>query len=241
MAQTPELINTLKKQLKAHGKTYADVAAALDLSEAQVKRLFASEHFTLQRLEAVCRLIDIDLVELFQLMASQRPQLQQLTREQEQQVVSDIRLLMVALNVINGYTFDELLRELPISQHECVQHLATLDRLQIIELLPSNRIKLRIAPNFHWIINGPIQTFFHEQVERDFFRSRFDKQHEKLLVLNGLLSADSNREMQRNMARLAQQFNEGLQNDSGLPLDQKHGNTLVVAIRHWQWEALKNA
>ena len=56
MAQVSSLIETLKKQLKAHGKTYADVAAALDLSEASVKRLFAEESFTLQRLSLVCNL-----------------------------------------------------------------------------------------------------------------------------------------------------------------------------------------
>ena len=47
MAQTSELIKTLKKALKAHGKTYADVSRQLGLSEASVKRLFSRENLSL--------------------------------------------------------------------------------------------------------------------------------------------------------------------------------------------------
>ena len=132
MAQIPALISTLKKQLKAHGKTYADVARVLEISEASVKRLFSEQNFTLQRLEAICHSIDTDLLELSQLTASEQPQLRQLTVEQEQEVISDIKLLMIALNVINGYSFQDLIEELEIDEHQCVQYLAKLDRLKII-------------------------------------------------------------------------------------------------------------
>ena len=47
MAQVSALIATLKRQLKAHGKTYADLALALNLSEASIKRMFWEENFTL--------------------------------------------------------------------------------------------------------------------------------------------------------------------------------------------------
>ncbi len=46
MSQADSLIETLKRQLRAQGKTYADVAEWLALSEASVKRLFAEKHFS---------------------------------------------------------------------------------------------------------------------------------------------------------------------------------------------------
>jgi DNA-binding Xre family transcriptional regulator len=60
MSQTNNLLLALKKQLRAQGKTYADVAQLLDLSEASVKRLFASQSFTLQRLEQLCDWLQIE-------------------------------------------------------------------------------------------------------------------------------------------------------------------------------------
>ena len=57
MAQTRELIKSLKTALKAQGKTYADVAVELGLTEASVKRLFSQQSFSLSRLDQVCHLI----------------------------------------------------------------------------------------------------------------------------------------------------------------------------------------
>jgi len=66
MSQTLQLITTLKRQLKAHGVTYAQVATHLKKSEATIKRWFSQQSFSLSTLEAICDLIDMDLVELVQ-------------------------------------------------------------------------------------------------------------------------------------------------------------------------------
>ncbi len=235
MAQTDLLIKTLKKQLKAHGKTYADVAKLLDLSEASVKRLFAEQNFTLQRLEKICLMLGLELAELVQAMVNDRNAVTQLTWEQEQIIVSDMLLLMLAVCVINGYTYDDLFSQYQLDRHECLQKLVVLDRLKIIELLPGNRIKLLVAPNFSWIPNGPIQKLFQERVEQDFFNSRFDKKTEHLIVLNGLLSESGNAEFQKKMRRLANEFADVCQQEKPLAIDKRHGTTVVVALRQWQY------
>lgn len=235
MAQTDALINTLKKQLKAHGKTYADVALALDLSEASVKRLFAERNFTLHRLEKICQLLSMDFAELVQTMVEARNSVSQLTREQEHTIVSDMLLLMVTICIVNGYTYEDLFAEYDLDRHEVMQKLAILDRLKIIDLLPYNRIKLRIAPNFSWIPNGPIQQFFLGKIEQDFFNSRFDSDTERLLVVNGLLSDAANVDLQKKMRRLANEFTERCEEDKALPIAQRHGTTLVIAMRQWQY------
>ena len=77
MAQTRELIKTLKTALKAHGKTYADVAIELGLTEASVKRLFSKQSFSLDRLDQVCHMMNIEITDLVQLMNEQQQRLQQ--------------------------------------------------------------------------------------------------------------------------------------------------------------------
>lgn len=239
MAQSSALIATLKKQLKAHGVTYAELAQPLALSEASVKRLFSEENFTLQRLETACQFIGLQLEELVALMAKEQPQLRQLSSAQEEEIANDHVLLMITVSVINGYSFSDLLDHYRLTEPECVRKLVCLDRLKIIELLPNNRIKLLVAPNFRWLPNGPIQQFFHRHVEQEFFKSRFDGEQEKLLVLNGLLSHASNAQMQKKLQQLAREFNELMQSDSALPMNEKHGTTVVMAMRHWQYELFK--
>lgn len=235
MAQIPALVTALKKQLKASGLTYADVAQALDLSEASVKRLFADQHFTLERLEGILALVGLEITDLLEVVHRDRHRLEQLTVEQEEQIARDLELLIVAVSVIHGFTFEELLTFYNFSEHLLIQKLAALDRLKLIDLLPGNRIKLRIAPNFRWIANGPIQQFFLGRVQEDFFNSRFDQNTEKLLVLNGLCSHATNQEIQERMQNFVTEISQLAKSDATLPLGQKFGNTLVLAIRQWQY------
>jgi transcriptional regulator with XRE-family HTH domain len=235
MAQTAALLAALKKQLRANGFTYRDVARALELSEASVKRLFAQQEFTLPRLEKVCELAGVEFADLVDMARRQQRQLQALTEEQEAEIASDVLLLMVAVSVINGFSYQDLLDHYQINDTECVRKLAQLDRLKLIELMPGNRIKLRIAPNFRWAPDGPIQRFFLQYVERDFFDSRFDSDSEKLLVLNGLISNHGNLALQEKMDRLGLEFAEQMKKDAARPMAEKHGTTMVVALREWRY------
>ncbi|MBY4678934.1 XRE family transcriptional regulator [Marinobacterium arenosum] len=239
MSQSSRLIQALKRELKAQDKTYADVAVVLALSEASVKRLFSDGNLSLKRLEAICELAGLELAELVRRAALHEPRLTELSHEQEQQIASDMPLLLVAVSVVHGLSYEEILQLYQIEQPLLIQKLARLDRLKLIELLPGNRIKLRVAPNFNWRPNGPIQRFFFDKVQEDFFRSRFDKRSEKLLVLNGILSDHSNAELQKKMQRLADEFNGLLLEDQSTPLDNKAGNTLVLALRQWQYSLFK--
>ncbi|MBT8040592.1 MAG: helix-turn-helix transcriptional regulator [Gammaproteobacteria bacterium] len=235
MGQTRELVATLKAALKAQGKTYADVARALDLTEASVKRIFSQQNFSLHRLDRVCQILGMDISDLVQLMNERRQQLQQLTWEQEEELTADVTLMLVAVCVLNRWTLDEILDYYRISEHECIRHLARLDRLKLIELLPKNRIRLLVAPNFSWIDDGPIQHFFQKKIGQEFFHTRFNRDDECLVVLNGMLSSQSNGEMQRKLRRLASEFDSLNNDDAALDLDQRQGATLVLALRDWRY------
>ena len=235
MTQTVVLVETLKLALKSHGKTYRDVALALDLSEASVKRLFATNSLSLRRLDEICQLMGMEISDLVSLMATRLATTRELSEAQERDIVADSKLLLVVVCVLNKLTFEEILEEYTISESLLIQKLARLDRLRIIELLPKNRIKLLISSNFSWRENGPIQQFFHAKVKQEFFDSRFAGAAERLLSLNGLLSSASNEVFQRKMERLAEDFAELQRDDERLVLNERCGTTIVLAIRQWEF------
>jgi len=239
MAQTRELIKSLKSALKAKGKTYADVAIALGLTEASVKRLFSQQSFSLSRLDQVCQMLEIEISDLVQLMNEQQQRLQQLSVEQEMELTSNVTLTLVAVCVLNRWTMEDILSYYNISKSECVQHLARLDRLKLIELLPNNRIRLLVAPNFSWRENGPIQSFFQKKISQEFFNTRFSRDDECLIVLNGMFSSQSNAEIQSKLKRLAREFDSINNDDATLELAQRTGTTLVLAMRDWQYGLFK--
>ena len=55
MAQVSLLVTELKRYLKAQGVTYASLGKQLGLSESSVKRQFARQSFSLQRLEQILK------------------------------------------------------------------------------------------------------------------------------------------------------------------------------------------
>lgn len=236
MAQTTALVDTLKKALKAHGLTYADVARQLELTEASVKRLFSQRSFSLHRLDRVCQLMSMEISDLVQLMKETgERRLSELSEDQEREIVGDTELMLVTLCVLNRWTVEDILARYDLPQTRVVSKLARLDRLRIIELLPHNRVKLLVAPNFNWRKNGPIQRFFQQKVEAEFFRTPLVSEGDALIVANGMLSANANAVLRRKMVRLATEFDELNDDDAGLAIDGKHWNTLVLAVRQWEY------
>lgn len=235
MAQTLHLINTLKKALKGHGLTYADIAKKIDMSEASIKRMFSEKNFTLKRLEQLCQCMDLEISDLLTLMKEEEPNITQLNEEQEKEIVKDLCLLLVTVCVLNRWTLNDITSRYKITEMEGIQYLAKLDRLKIIELLPKNKIKLLVASNFAWIENGPIQKFFQSKVEKEFFNTRFNKKNERLFVINGMLADNSNAVFQKKMEKLVKDFNELNDSDAGLPLDERNGTTVVMAVRQWEY------
>ncbi|QMU61095.1 MAG: helix-turn-helix domain-containing protein [Gammaproteobacteria bacterium] len=239
MAQTKALIHTLKSCLKAQDKTYVDVAKALNLTEASVKRLFSQHSFSLNRLETVCQMLDMQISDLVQQMNESQFHLEQLSEEQERVIADDLLLLLVTVCALNKWLFENMVERYKITEAECIHKLAQLDKLKVIELLPKNKIKLLIAPNFSWRKNGPIQRFFQENIGQEYFKSSFQKEEETLIVLNGMLSKLSNGEFQRKLKRLSREFNDLNNEDSSLDIFERNGVTLVLAMRNWEFGIFK--
>ena len=234
MSQSKILIDHLKQALKTVGVNYADVAKHLQLSETSVKRMLASGNMSLQRLDAICELAGLDMSDLVRLMDESRNRISHLTPEQEQELVADTRLLLVAVCVNSRWRFKDIVKRYAISETECIHLLARLDRLKLIELLPGNRIKLLIDKDFHWLADGPIERFFRTHVQDEFLQSGFKGTNDARLFLNGSLSSTSIATLHRKLKTLASEFNELRNADAVLPLEQRKITGLVLATRHWE-------
>ncbi len=229
------LLQTLKQCLKAQGKTYADVAKTLNLSEASVKRMFSEQHFSLQRLESICKMLNMEISDLVKQMDASQASIEQLTHNQESEIIQDMSLVLVTVCVFNHWTIEDITQYFMLSEGECVMNLLKLDKIGIIQLLPHNRIKLLISSNFSWIENGPFERFFREHVGQEYFNSSFEGEHRCLRALNGTLSKASAAEFQRKLLRLANEFRELARENSTLPIENRDGVTLVLAMRNWDY------
>ncbi len=234
MARSKQIIEAVKIALKQRGVTYRFLALQLEVSESTVKQMFANANFSLQRLDRICDVLELDIDSLLELAAQHEERLTNLSVEHEQALVDNAQLLLVAFCLVTHWQVDEIVERYDISETQIITLLARLDKMRMIELQPNNRVRLLITNNFSWQPNGPVEKFFRSQVQTEFFDSSFDEPGALRVVKNGLLSAKSQIELQQRMSAIDQLFNDLSEQERKLPLNHRHGVTMILAIRHWQ-------
>lgn len=234
MGEIGQLVRTLKKRLKLHGVTYRELGAALGLSEPSVKRMFASERFTLDRVVEIANFLGFTLAELAQEAAVSENLVHTLSEGQEAELVSDPKLLLVAICSLNHWTVQDIVSTYRVTEAECVQRLVRLDRLRLIVLMPGNRVRLNVARDFDWCVRGPIRRFFREHGLHDFMGSEFDQEGEVMAFSHAMLTETAIARMQAELRKLRQRFAEAHEESLAAPLARRRGVGLLLAMRGWE-------
>lgn len=231
MSQISSIVATLKQEMKYQQIKYRDVAAHLDMNETSVRRLFSNESFSLERLEKICELVGMEISDLIYSMEANKKQIQELSLAQETELANDPSLLLVAHLAINGWQFQDIQQHYAFDDPQLISLLARLDKMGMIELMPMNRIKLRITEGFAWQAHGPVMAFFHRVLEKDFFNCKFEAHNEALLVLTGVLTEEANLELKQKIRELEALFLDISRRERKLSVDSRRHVGIVAAIR----------
>lgn len=242
MSQSDRLISALKRELKSRDITYDDLASHLGVSESTVKRMFSKGGFTLERLEAIARYANIEILELARLGEADRHRVHALTHEQEQELVSDPKLMLTAICAMNRWQFEDIVTVYSFQAPELIQMLIRLDRLGLIELLPGNRIRLLVERNFSWLPQGPIHQFFVRQFQDQFLSGSFDAENELHEFRWGMIATEHAATITEGIRDLMAGFTEQTHSDELRPRGDTRGMCLLAAFKEWEpqeFEALR--
>lgn len=241
MTQTRDILASLKKCLRAQGRTYSDVAAALGISEASVKRIFSEQTFSLQRLEEVCRFLDMsfyDLARMTRLGAAD--EISRLTLKQEQGLARDPLVLTYFYLLLTGRTPKTIAREFGLDDQQQATMLARLSKLKLVELLPHNDGRLRTGRRIDWRHDGPIRKLYQRQVQQAFMDSAFAAGDEAFRFDTGELSAASVSVLMKKFEKLSQEFDEFAELDVATPAARKKAYGMMLGFRPWTfWQILE--
>lgn len=238
MEQTEQLIEALKRVLKARGLTYANVAKAIALSEPSVKRQFSQRSFSLQTLDAICRLAEIDFFDLAKLARKSMDTQETLTVAQEQALAKQPLLLGVFNLLYHEWQPAEILAHYDLAETECTKLLVRLDRLGLIELLPGDRIKVRAPRPLRIRPDGPIRNTLGKKAIDEFIGVPFAEYGGYVRFEFREISKASFAQLQRKIDRLAVEFNEAAELDSMLPTSQRVSIGMMAATRPWNIESV---
>jgi DNA-binding Xre family transcriptional regulator len=238
MSELSAVVSALKQALKARGLRYADLAQALGLSEASIKRCFSRNTLTLSRLEKICAVLDLDLFDLMRLSRRADEEPRQLTLEQERALAADAQMLSLFHLIASGWTFTEIRAEFDINERTLSRQLARLDRLRLIELGAGNRVRLRVPARFTWRNNGPVKRLHSRAATGEFLTGDFAGRDELCRLEVKELSETSLAQVRRKLERLASEFNQLAEFDAALPAAKRRSVGMVLAIKPWVFSLL---
>lgn len=235
MTQPRHVIEATKRALRERGITYADVARALELSEASVKRLFSRGTLSLNRLAAIAQQMGMDLGDLVRMAEAADPATRELSDEQEKYLVEHPKLLAMFFWLLNDLDLETIIEYFQVDRPEGVLLLRDLEQLGLIERRPFDRVRLKVSRQIAWRRDGPIRRFIDERVLREFLGGDFHGHGGAYDFVSGLLSADSRDRLNREIERLVRTFNELVEQDTHTPPDRRAGTSLLIAMRPWKF------
>jgi DNA-binding Xre family transcriptional regulator len=233
MDDTRKLVEALKRVTRMRGLTYAQLATQARLSEATVKRLFSQGTFTLQRLEQFCALLDVDFQELARLASGADDEARELSLAQETALAADERLLAVFYLVYSGWKAGEIVAHYRLSTPQCTALLLKLDRLGLIELLPENRVRLRLPRGARLRPDGPLRRKHGARLIDDFLAPRFDRAGGWFAFEFRDLSRASMEVIRRKLERLAAEFHDLAELDANRRAAERTTIGLALGVRPW--------
>lgn len=234
MAQRVQIVAELKRVLKEHHITYTVVAKRLELSLASVKRLFSTGDFSLERIDVICELAGMEMSDLLERMSERSAPINKLTVAQEQEVISDPKLFLVTWLVFNRTKFDDIVKSYTLTEREVQRYLIKLDRLNIIELQPFNRVKLLVSRHFSWRAGGPVQRYIHQKLLKEFLSTNFSDDCDEFFFHGGAVSEHVLSHLKRALQHTARECIEIIEADQSPPAS-RNGAAFVLALRPWQY------
>jgi len=236
MSQASEMIKALKKCLKAKGLTYKDVAEALDLSEASIRRIFSQGTFTLSRMEQICRCIDMSLYDLARMTKMHTDDhVTRLSMEQEKGLAADPNALTYFYLMLTGRSPEKIASEFGLDERQQTTLLVRLSRLKLVELVPVNSGRLLTSNRIDWRRDGPIRKAYQKQVTDSFMNSDFAAGNEMFRFDTGELSATSVMILHKKLKKLSQDFDELVDLDLSLSPHTRKSIGLMIGVRPWAY------
>jgi DNA-binding Xre family transcriptional regulator len=151
------LIQALKRILRQRGMKYRTLAKELGLSESSIKKLFIAKDCSFGRIVAICRVLEVPLEDLLQ--ASHEAPVRQVELSAEVQAYFLKNMDCFHFYCLLGRdprSLQKIKQENRLSERDLAGYLRKLDRIGLIQLEPSGRIRFPTDEPSVWANEGPL-------------------------------------------------------------------------------------
>lgn len=239
MSQIDQFLNALKRGLKSKNIIYKDLAQSLNLSESSVKRILSDKSISLERIEEICRATDISFAEICKnANFEEGPLGQTLSKEQERVLADNPRLLHYFIMLNDGLSPQRIEKDYEISSNESKKYLLQLDKINLIELHPRDRVKLKTKSQaLRFRRDGAVGKTLFAQTKNSFLYYDFEEEHDYIRFANNTFSHNSLAKFKKKFDKLVAEIQEEARL---LGEDEENSQEvgILLAMRPWKYSSL---
>lgn len=151
-----KLLKTLREVLKSKRLTYGDLAEKLDVSEVTVKRIFSTHNCSLQTIFNICDSVGISFFDLAALAKKDEEVDYVLTLDQEKFFAANPDYFGIFRSLHRGIAPATIAQHWKLSAQKFFRVLRKLEKLELLEVLPENRVQMKVTGNLRYQHQGPL-------------------------------------------------------------------------------------
>ena len=228
---TGKLILALKQQLKGKRLNYRDVAAKLKISEATVKRYFSGKGVTIDVLQRLAEIVDLDLFSLAIVAQDQNATQHGMTESQLAVIRRRGPLSTVFFHLLAGWTMAQIAREFNLGP-QIDGYLAQLQGLGMIRRLSKRGVRVLVTPSGGEGTYGEMSDLAAERAQQ--FLRDLDVRNDKCDFLFDVvrLSHASVLQLRKILQHFENEIRELSRHDLELPPEDTEWYRVFVAAKH---------
>lgn len=229
-----QIKNSLKILMKKQGLQYRDLAQALGISTATVKRRLNKGDLGISQLTELAECLSVSLYDLIDLSKNEDSKVYIFSDEQEQLFAKDLSYLLLFRAIVMDVSFKEIAKQLNLKEPELRKRLRHLEDVKLIKLMPQDRISALAKFPFKWRENGALQKAYFTKNITSLFnhikaRYKFSVHDESSGALckpfEILLSVDNRKSFSRDLMEVYTKY----QRISQIELKSKNKSSVVVS------------
>lgn len=239
MSQIDQFLAALKRALKAKNVIYRDLAESLNLSESSVKRILADKSISLERIDEICKACDISFSEVCRNANFEEDVANYLmSKEQEKVLAENPRLLHFFILLNDGLSPLKIEKDFEITNNESKKLLLQLDKLNLIELHPRDRVKMKNKTGtLRFRRDGAVGKVLFAQTKNNYLNYDFESEQDYIRFSSNSFPPESMAKFKKKFDKLVAEIQE----EGRLVASDTKGATdvgILLAYRPWKYSSL---
>jgi transcriptional regulator with XRE-family HTH domain len=235
MGQIDQFLAAFKSSLKAKNIIYRDLAKSLNLSESSVKRILTDKSISLERIDEICKACDISFSEVcrnanFEEDVSNHT----LTKEQEKILAENPRQLHYFILLNDGLTPTKIEKEYEITNNESKKILLQLDKLNLLELHPRDRVKLKNKTgSLRFRKDGAVGKILFAQTKTSYLNHDFESDLDYIRFVTNSYPVESIAKFKKKLDKIVSELQEETRMVAVIDSKGIHDMGVLLAFRPW--------